>query len=52
MLKFLVHVYQYAEFYAVILSWTVIPLGYFASYLFLRNHFGWFEVKREGHAEN
>ncbi len=44
MLKFLVHVYQYAEVYAVLLSWVVIPLGYYAAYLFLHNHYGQFTV--------
>lgn len=44
MLKLLVHVYQYAEVYAVLLSWVTIPLGYYAAYLFIRNHYGLFMV--------
>lgn len=46
MLKFLVHTYQYAEVYAVLLSWVVIPLGYYAAYLFMRNHYGQFTPQK------
>lgn len=45
MLNLLVHWYQYAEVYAVIFSWIVVPLGYYAAYLFLRNHYGIFQPK-------
>ena len=41
-LAFLIHWYHMAEVYAVILVWIVIPLGFFASYLFLQRHYGLF----------
>ena len=46
MLAFLDHCFQYAEVYAVVLTLIVIPLGYWASYLFLKNHFGLFKVNK------
>lgn len=42
MLNFLIHWYQLAEVYAVILAWITLPLAYYASYLFMRNHYGLF----------
>ncbi len=42
MLAFLDHCFQYAEIYSVILAVIVIPLGYYAVYLFMKNHYGLF----------
>jgi hypothetical protein len=39
----LFHIYRYAEVYTVLLVWIVVPLGYWASFTFLRNHFGMFK---------
>ena len=35
--------YQNAELYAIFLVWVVLPLGFYAAYLFLRRNFGMFE---------
>jgi hypothetical protein len=42
MLPFLLYVYNYAEVYAVVLTWIVVPLGFWACYLFFSRHFGMF----------
>ena len=34
-----VHVFNYAESYTILLSWIVVPLGFFACYTFFQNHF-------------
>ena len=47
----LVHLFNNAETYAVLLVWIVIPLGYGACYLFVRNHYGWFAAVAEGEKE-
>jgi len=42
MLKILQHVFQYAEAYAVLLVWIVIPLGYFVCFRFFQRRYGMF----------
>lgn len=43
MVRLLIHIYQFAESYTVVLAWVVIPLFFFACYRFLRNHYGMFQ---------
>ena len=46
----LIHWYQNAEVYAVLLVWVVVPLGFYATLLFFTNHYGIFlsqELKQE-----
>jgi hypothetical protein len=47
-MSFLLHVYQFAEVYTVILSWIVLPLGYGACYLFFNQHYGMFSGRVNG----
>lgn len=44
-----IHFFAFAETYAVLLVWVTVPLAFYASYLFMNNHFGMFEpaVDRE-----
>lgn len=41
----LVHIYEFAEVYTVLLSWVVIPLGYLSCYMFFNRHFGMFSER-------
>ena len=56
MMKLLEHIYRHAESYTTIFAWVVVPLGYYAAYLVLRNLYGMFEIpemeSKETHAKN
>ncbi len=56
MMKLLEHIYRHAESYTTIFAWIVIPLGYYAAYLVLKNLYGMFETpeleSKETHATN
>lgn len=42
MYDFLVKFYEHAELYAVLLAWAVIPLFFYAVYLFFSTHYRMF----------
>ena len=42
MLSLLMHLYQRAEVYTVMLVWIVVPLGFVSCYLFFQRQFGMF----------
>ena len=46
MLRLLVHVYQFAEVYTVLLVWLVVPLGFFVCRNFFQKHFGMFSESK------
>jgi len=58
MLSVLIHIYQHAEIYTVLLALIVLPLGYWECFYFLRVHYGMFQTsdsivetkKEEDHA--
>lgn len=45
LLSLLLHVYAFAETYTVLLVWIVIPLGFYAAYLWIRNRYGLFKER-------
>jgi hypothetical protein len=42
MLPIILHLYQLAEVYTVILAWIVIPLAFIALFLFMHRHYAMF----------
>ncbi len=42
MFDLLLHWYEMSEIYAMLLAWIVVPLGFTALFLFMRNQFGMF----------
>jgi hypothetical protein len=42
MLELLIQIYRFAEVYTVLLAWVVIPLGFFAVFLFFQSHYRMF----------
>ena len=41
-MAFVIHLFDFAEVYAVLLSWITLPLGYGACFYFFQRHFGMF----------
>ncbi|GAG94513.1 unnamed protein product [marine sediment metagenome] len=41
------HIYLNVESYTALLSWIVVPLGFYALYLFLSRHYGIFAFEAE-----
>jgi len=42
MFSLLVHLYEFAEVYTVILVWITVPLSFGALFLFYQKHYGMF----------
>ena len=52
--QLIVHWFHFAELYAVMLTWIVVPLGFYASFLFLGRHYGMFvprNITKDGPAD-
>jgi len=50
-MNLLEHFFTFAETYAVCLVWVCVPLGFYASYLIMKNHFGMFAVAKNSDSE-
>jgi hypothetical protein len=46
MLALLTHLYSNVEIYVVLLVWVTAPLGFYAAYLFMKNHYAVFSPPR------